>query len=110
MAVTPKLLIAGTLLTDAAVTLYTAGDNIVSRVNEIILCNTDTGARTVDIHMIDSGDTLDDKNKIVSALAIAAGETRFIGLDQIMGAGDFIQALADVTLKVSIRASGIEVS
>ena len=110
MAVTPRLLITGTLLTDAAATLYTVGDNVVSRVNEIILCNTDTATRTVDLHIIDSGDTLAAKNQVLDGLALAAGETRFIGLDQVMVSGDFIQGLADVTSVVSIRASGIEVS
>ena len=112
MAVTPKLMVTGTLLTNALATLYTTPVNTVSKVNEIILTNHDTVARTVAMNMIDLAGSASDANEVIDATGwtLSAGETRFIGLDQVLEAGGFIQALADVTSVVSIRISGIEIT
>ena len=112
MAVTPKLMVTGTLLTASLATLYTTPVNTVSKVNEIILTNHDTSARTVALNMVPSGGSAGDANEIIDATGwtLAAGETRFIGMDQVFEAGGFLQAVSDVTAKVSIRVSGIEIT
>jgi len=105
-------MVTGTLLTNALVTLYTVPANTTGKVNEIILTNHDTVARTVALNLIDSGDAAGDKNEIidVTGWTLAPGETRFIGMDQVLDAAGFIQALADVTSVVSIRITGIEIT
>jgi len=112
MAVTPKLMVTGTLLTNALVTLYTVPDNTLGKVNEIVFTNHDTVARTATLHFIDSGGSAEDKNELIdpTGWTLAPGEVRFVGMDQVLETGDFIQSLADVTLKVSIRITGIEIT
>jgi hypothetical protein len=74
---------------------------------EITLHNTDTVARLVDVHFIKTGGAAGDLNKIighVSGNQLEAGETRIYPFQPILGVGDFIQAKADVTNKVSFSA------
>lgn len=110
MAVNIKKLIPGTTLTASLVTLYTVPDNTRTRANELLICNTDTAARTFTINFIASGDTAAVNNTVFDAAPIGAGETLTLGLDQVLEAGDFVQALADSAAVVSIRLSGVEVS
>lgn len=110
MAVTVKELIPGTLLTASLVTLYTAPANTTARANEILLCNTDTVARTVTVHIIPSGGSASAANTIFKAITVDASETRTLGLDQVFPAGSFVQASADSASVVSIRLSGVEVN
>lgn len=115
MAVRPKKLIPGTLLTTSLATLYATPESNITKVFEIVLCNTDaTQTVGVDIHFVDSGDGAGAKNKTfsegVGGLNLAPLETKVIGLEQRMTAGDSIQAKASVTSLVSIRASGDEIA
>lgn len=110
MAITPKEMTAGTLLTATAATLYTVPANTSARVNEMLLCNTDTSARTFTFYMIASGDSAAAKNTIFSGVTIGPGETRTLGLDQVLPAASFIQGLADVTSKIAVRISGVEIT
>jgi hypothetical protein len=115
MATTAKLLVDGTLLTAALVTLYTTPANTTSKIYEIVLCNTGTVATVgVTMHLVSNGDTAADKNKIMSedgpgATILIPGETRLVGSEQRIPAGYFIQAKADTTDLISIRISGDEV-
>ena len=85
MATTPKELIDGVLLTDSLATLYTVPTNTTAKLYELILHNTDTSnAIGVTLHLIQSGDTAADKNKIFSEEGeiLAATETKIIGMEQ----------------------------
>lgn len=110
MAATPKTLIVGTLLTNALVSLYTVPANTTTRANAFIMTNHDTSARSVTLNIVESGDTAADKNEILdpTGYVLAPGEMRGIDLDQVITAGGFIQAMADVTSVVSLRVSGVE--
>jgi len=109
MAVNVKKLIPGTVLTASLVTLYTVPDNTRTRANELLICNTDTAARTFTVNFVASGDTAAVKNTVFDAAPVGPGETLTLGLDQVLETGDFIQALADSANVVSIRMSGVEV-
>jgi hypothetical protein len=110
MAVDIKKVVTGTALTTSLVTLYTVQANTRVRVNELLLCNTDTTARTFTVNFVDSGDTAAVKNTVFTVAPIGAKDTLTLGLDQVLEAGDFVQASADAADVVSIRLSGVEVS
>ena len=75
-------------------------------VKEILLCNTDTVARTVTIYI---GSTTGVANTILSAVSLAAGETKFITLSTVLITGDTIKGGASSAGVVSCTISGVKV-
>jgi hypothetical protein len=63
---TVKRLVAGSALTGALATYYTVAAATSAIVKEIILCNTDVVARTVDVHFIPPAGT--DRQMRISKL------------------------------------------
>lgn len=115
MAIRPKVLVEEVLLTASNDILYTVGDNILTKVFEVVLCNNSpTLTIGVNVHFVKSGSVAAAKNKIYAAgvggLNLAPLETKTIGMEQRMETGASIVAGATVTDLVSIRASGDEVS
>lgn len=110
MPVSYSEIIPGTLLTNSAATLYTVATGVTTNVGTLWFCNTDTSNHTYTVYVIASGDSAADKNTVITAEPIAAGQSKSLTLDQNLPAGTFIQALADTTSVVSIRGSGIEFS
>ena len=108
--VTPKTLVQGILLTGSLATLYTVPGATTAVVRSITLCDTDASVRTVTLHLIASGDTAADKNQILDAFSLGAGETVILDSLFVLMTGDFIQAMASVTAVVSIRVDGSEVT
>lgn len=113
MAIKPKKLITGTLLTDSHVALYTCGVNVVTKVYEIVLCNTSSTVTVgVEINFVDAGGSVGDQNRVFSSgvggLNLLPLETRTIAMEERLTAGDFISAKASTTNLVSIRAAGDE--
>lgn len=109
--ITPKRLFKGTQLAATISTLYTA-TNVRTIIDKITGCNTTAGAITVDIHLVASGDSADDTNKVVDAYSIAANTTYTFPevVGHILEQGGTIQAHASAATSVSLRASGREVS
>ena len=111
MAVNAKKLIAATQLTGSAATYYTA-TNVTARVDNFTLTNTDSSARTVDVHIVAPAGSASAANNIIDAKSIAAHETytcpEMIG--KLIPSGYFIQALASTATVVTIDANGIEIS
>jgi hypothetical protein len=110
MAVNIKNLIPGTTLTASLVTLYTVPSNTKTRANELLICNTDTSARTFTVNFVAAGGSAAVNNTVFITAPVGAKETLTLGLDQVLEAGDFVQASADAADVVSIRLSGVEVS
>lgn len=103
-------------MTNSAATYYTvpaAPDNTITHVRGLILCNTDSSARTVRVHNVASGDSVAAANAIFYDLEIAAKQTVKVCFDEghwVMTAGMTIQALADTGSVVTITLSGQEVA
>lgn len=108
--VTPKPLVQGTLLTAAAVTLYTTPASTTATVRSMTFCNTDTVSRTITVYLVASGGSIGDASTIMKTLTILASETIIDDTLRVLATGDFISALADVASKVSMRADGAEVT
>ena len=110
------------MLTGAAATLYTApsptnlptGSSVgTALLKSLVITNTDSSARTYTLYVIPSGGSAADKYCIAKDESIAAKtKYEFVYPDDSfpINAGEFIQGLADTTLKVSIRVNVVELS
>ncbi len=111
MAVTLKELIPAVQIAGSATTYYTA-TNCTARVDSFTVTNTDSGAVTLTIHIVPLAGSASAANKIISAKSLAAGECyvcpEIVG--KSLSAGAFIQALASSASKLTLHASGIEVT
>lgn len=111
MSVTPKA-ITGAQLTASAATYYgPVAANTKAMIKKLTFTNTDTSARTVTVYLVPSGGTAGATNILISARSIAAGEAYdcYEAMGQVLAAGGFLQALADVTTKVTINGAVAEV-
>ena len=105
---TIKQLVAPTALSNTTTTtLYTVPASTKTIVKEILLCNTDTAARTVTM-FFGSGSAA--ANTVLPAMTIQAGETKFITLSTNLIAADTIKGGASVGSVVSCTISGVEVA
>lgn len=107
--VTPKPLVQGVLLGNAATTLYTVPGSTTAVMRSFTLCNTDSVGRTVTIRIVASGGAVGDANTIYKTIPIAANETIVDDTLRVLLTGDFISAHADVAARVSFRVDGSEV-
>lgn len=111
MLYTPKVFAAGSALTASAATYYTAPAGIVcSILKELILCNTDTVARTFTVYVVPAAGSAAVANTIFSGVSLQPGESKLFSLSKVMTTGSFLQALASSASVVSLTASGIEVT
>jgi len=95
--------IANVQLGTSATDITVAGAGETRAVLAMLLCNTDTTSRVVTIYAIPSGGAASATTTILSALTIPAGDTYIWTANEkfILGAGDKISGLCDVTSKVS---------
>lgn len=112
MAISPQVLNAGTLLTASAATLYTAPVNSKAVIKRAVFTNNDTVSRTITVYRIPSGGVLGNAYKIIAAFPLSAGQdySPVSMTNLVLGAGDTIQALADVTSVVGCQLAGFVVT
>ena len=104
-------LIDGVQLTASAVPLYTSPANGGgTRVVAFSLVNDGGTTETYTLHIVPSGGSADSTNILVSARSLADNEadTPAEIVNQLVPAAGTIEALASTTLKIAVRASGIE--
>jgi len=108
MTVQLKALVAGTVLTNAAVTYYTAPTGVAARINNATVTNFDTVARTVTVS-IGANATA---TQVILAKALQPNET--YNCPELVGKtippGVILQALASANTAVNLSVSGIEQS
>jgi hypothetical protein len=109
--ITPKSLVDGTNLTDAAATYYTAGTGTKAIIKKATFCNDNSSVVTVTINLVPSGGSAAYGNRITKTKSLVAGETWSCPdvENHVLEAGGFISMLASVTAKVGVRISGYEV-
>jgi hypothetical protein len=92
---------------DALATIYTS-DNVYTTITAATAFNGSGGAETVDIHIVASGGTATDANKVYEALSLADGETKGLQflVGHTLGRGDTIRAVASTADTVALRLSG----
>lgn len=116
---TPKCGARGQL-TGSNATLYTApsvtsptGSTQGALLKSIVLCNTDTAARTVTMYVVESGGSAAANRMILSVMSIAASTTVTLTFPDDtfpMDSGETVQGLADTTLKVTYRINVVELT
>lgn len=114
MAVTPKKIIQGTLLPNAAAAspgLYACPANTKCLLKKLTFTNNDASARTVTVHLVASGGSASTSNILTKTVSIAAGATyeAFEAEGHILGPGDFITAFADTAALVACHGSAVEI-
>ncbi len=111
MKITPKALVDGTNLTNAAAIFYTAGTGIRTIIKKATFCNNHSGAVTVTINVIPSGGSAAYGNQITKTKTIAAGDTWSCPdmENHVMEPGGTISMVASVTAVIGVRISGYEV-
>jgi len=111
MATTPKSLVNGVNLTNAAATYYTA-TGVRAVITKATFVNDDATPVTVTINIVASGGSATYANRITKEKTLAAGETwscyDLVGHE--LESGGFISMLASVTAKIGCRISGYEVT
>lgn len=106
----PKRLVDGSQLTNVAAIYYTAPANTITTIGACTLTNTTGGAVTATLHLVPSGGAPGAANCILSARAIAVGESYNVGqaIGQSLPAGGTLQALAGAGASIALVASGYE--
>jgi hypothetical protein len=99
--VTNKRLAAGTL-SDTNATLYTVPASTTTIVKSLALCNTTAAAVTVTLKL--------NGVEIFAGKSIAANDTEFVSLDQIIGAAELIEGSASVASAIKYSISGKELT
>lgn len=106
--------------TGSNATLYTApsvtsptGSTQGAMLKSVILCNTDTTARTVTMYIVESGGSAADNRCLYKDYSIAAKTTSvllFADDECPLDSGETVQGLADTTLKVTYRLGVVELT
>lgn len=112
MAITPKRLVEGTVLTAAAVTQYTAPGLTKTVIKKVTATNTTGTAQSVTLYLIPSGGSAGaaSTNTIVQTVPANSGLELYLAENHVLEAGDFIQALASAVSSITLMASGVEVT
>ena len=102
MAITNSLITTG-----AAANVYVSSG--ASAITAMYLCNIDTSARTFDIYVCPSGNTLTTAStRIYSAVQLQAGDTYVVDNEKlILSSGDMIKANTSGTSAISMTISYI---
>jgi ATP-dependent protease ClpP protease subunit len=108
MGFSPKKFYQGTL-TNSAADLYTVPVATSAVLKEITLVNYTAGAVTATLHLVPSGGSVADGNKIFDAVSLNAHETKTFPLSQGMSTGDKLSGLASAGTAINIFMSGFEI-
>lgn len=111
--ITPKPLVQGVLLPASAAATpgqYAVPAATTATVRSLTLCNTGAVTRLVSVHIVASGGSASDANKILKAVSLVAGETLIDDSLRNLAAGDFITGFADAATTVSMRVDGAEIT
>lgn len=102
MAITNSLITTG-----AAANVYVSTGN--SAITAMYLCNIDSTARTFDIYVCPSGNTITPlSTRIYSSIQIQAGDTYVIDSEKlILNSGDMLKANASGSNSISLTVSYI---
>lgn len=108
MTIAPAVLNPGVQLGASVATLYTTPANTKAIVRRAVFTNIDTVTRLVTVYRVISGGSAGVTNTIIAAYPVAPGQdyapASMSGLT--LGAGETIQAFADVAAKVNAFISG----
>jgi len=110
MAFTEKRLSGPTSLSATTeTTLYTCptAQATTTIIKQIVVCNTGASTITLNLSLVPFGGSASAANRLFSSLSVAANETVFLDVSQVMTSGDFISAYSSAA-NVVVTISGVE--
>lgn len=110
MAFTEKRLSGPTSLSATTeTTLYTCptAQATTTMIKQIVVCNTGVNPITFNLSLVPFGGSASAANRLFSSLSVAANETVFLDVSQVMTSGDFISAYSSAA-NVVVTISGVE--
>ena len=110
MSVTIKPIISSKYAASSLTAEYTVPSSTTTIIDKFTATNIDTTDQTVSVHLVPSGGSADNTNKIIDQKSVSTSETYDLTelKNHILEAGDFISVVAGAADKVVIRASGRE--
>jgi len=112
-----KKIITPAQLTNAAATYYTAPANTKCVIKKLTFTNTSAAPVTVTVYLVPAAGAAGVTNCIwyqvtIPAAAVAVNPTRecYEAENQVLEAGDFLQALAATGAVITIQGAGTEIS
>lgn len=102
------LRMAQALCTTSTVTVYTVPSGKQAIIKQLTFCNYTTGAQTVRVDVVKSGQSPSSSSQLYNALSIAANTTTSKRLSMIMDAGDTLRVSASAKNSIVVHASGVE--
>ena len=111
MSVTVKVLIPGKTAENAPTTQYTA-TGVAAIIDKFTATNFDTVARSLTVHLVQSGGTAGDSTLVTKTKTLQAAESYSFPevVGHVLAPGGFISTTASAGSAIAIRASGREVS
>jgi len=89
-------------------TLYTVPAGVETMVKRLVAYNSDsTDARVIEIHLVTAGSSAGAGNQLVKE-SVDPEDYAILDVEQVLEAGDMIQAVASVATTVTVHGSGIE--
>lgn len=112
MAIIGRRMVTGSQLTTSVANYYAAPAATKAQIQACTLTNTSASPATATIHLVPSGGSATEANRILSAYSIAAGASYKVieAIGHWLEASGTIQAKASAGTSISLVASGIEVS
>lgn len=74
---------------------------------QILLCNTTGSAATISIHVVPSGNTATNANRILSNVTIDPNSTETLDLTQVLVAGDELWGVQGTSGAITVCISGV---
>lgn len=105
-----KRLANPTQLGTSASTIYTAGVGVKALLKELVVSNISASAASFSMHVVPSGGTASSSNLMVPALSISPNSFLTIDFNEVLNAGDTLQAFASAATTINVMASGFEAS
>lgn len=112
MTVTVKNIIPSKRMENAQTTQYTAPTGVTTIIDEFTVTNTTGGALTFSVNLVTLADTAAASNLIISARAVAAGETYLCPElnGKVLASGGFISTIASAATSLTMNAAGREIT
>lgn len=110
MAYTPTVLYPSNTPSDSGETLYTVPGSANAIVKNIVLTNTTGNEAYVDLHVVQSGDSAQNSNKILSSHPVPANGVAVLDCSIVMPGNSFLFGLNDTAGAVVMTISGVEVT
>jgi hypothetical protein len=92
--------------TETTMTTVASGKQLV--VKEFVICNTDTVARTLTVHVRRGGVAAGIANRIMSVLSMDAGKTVYFPCSIVVAATGVLSGVASVAATITVTVSGEE--